>query len=258
MVFVRRHIRESRTFSRQDILVVFIGSSHDSCKCIHESMLLTCSFYFVFFQIQYFVYILFMFSRASQSYMVNSWRDRKRRADEISENQTVPLQFTEETIVSDAEHGAAAVLEHGEVEGDSVNVNDQGVSDVLVDDDADDRPPADELPICDLQSEEEEDGDEVEEALQCVAPKTFSALERLTLEEYRAKWETALEVHSRCNTDPFSASNLCPRPLHQLWQDCVSLSFCLPLYLGKCVCGAMRIYLYTYIYIIMSVLFNQC
>ena len=42
-------------------------------------------------------------------------------------------------------------------------------------------------------------------------------VERPSLEEYQTKWDNLLEHHSRIVSGPFSAENLCPTPVHQLW-----------------------------------------
>ncbi len=44
-------------------------------------------------------------------------------------------------------------------------------------------------------------------------------VERPSLQEYQAKWDTALEHHSRSDEGPFSDENLCPAPVPQLWFD---------------------------------------
>ena len=42
-------------------------------------------------------------------------------------------------------------------------------------------------------------------------------VERPSLDVYQAKWDNLLEHHSRSVDGPFSADNLCPSPVHQLW-----------------------------------------
>ena len=46
---------------------------------------------------------------------------------------------------------------------------------------------------------------------------------RPTLQEYKAKWTSLLAEHSRAIEGNFSAENLCPKPIHQLWNDCWGL-----------------------------------
>ena len=41
-----------------------------------------------------------------------------------------------------------------------------------------------------------------------------------TLDEYKVKWASLLEAHSRPNAGGFSRNNLVPEPITQLWQDC--------------------------------------
>ena len=47
---------------------------------------------------------------------------------------------------------------------------------------------------------------------------------RPTLQEYQSKWQTKLAEHSREVEGCFSNENLCPKPTHHLWQDCIRLS----------------------------------
>lgn len=42
-------------------------------------------------------------------------------------------------------------------------------------------------------------------------------VKRPSLEEYKERWASKLEWHSRRTDRPFSAHNLCPSPAHQLW-----------------------------------------
>ena len=66
------------------------------------------------------------------------------------------------------------------------------------------------------EEEEEEDapGDDA------VAAPVLPTENRPTLQEYQSKWRTKLAQHAREVDGPFSKDNLCPKPVHQLWQDC--------------------------------------
>ena len=78
---------------------------------------------------------------------------------------------------------------------------------------------------------------EEEEALRAifgddaVAAPVLPTENRPTLQEYQSKWRTKLAQHAREVDGPFSKDNLCPKPVHQLWQDCGRLMrldrFCL-------------------------------
>jgi hypothetical protein len=45
-----------------------------------------------------------------------------------------------------------------------------------------------------------------------------------TLEEYRARWAEKLEAYAKPAGGGYSSSNLVPKPIPNLWQDCTSLS----------------------------------
>ena len=48
---------------------------------------------------------------------------------------------------------------------------------------------------------------------------------RPSLEEYTAKWERLLQLHSKPVEGEYSVRNLVPTPIHQLWQDCPYVPF---------------------------------
>ena len=54
---------------------------------------------------------------------------------------------------------------------------------------------------------------------------TIPKVERPTLDQYKAKWASLLEYHSRGNDEVYSLKNLVPKPQHVLWQDCPHVPF---------------------------------
>ena len=56
-------------------------------------------------------------------------------------------------------------------------------------------------------------------------PETTPSVDWPTVAEYQTRWDTLLEHHRRGNEDVFSAENLVPQPVSQLWQDCPYVPF---------------------------------
>ena len=73
-----------------------------------------------------------------------------------------------------------------------------------------------------LEPEEEE---EEQETFNASAQVLLPTERRPTPQEYKAKWASLLEEHSRAIEGSFSTENLCPKPIHQLWNDCQGLMF---------------------------------
>ena len=76
------------------------------------------------------------------------------------------------------------------------------------------------------------DGDEDEEEMlgEGQGGVVLPTEHRPTLQDYQAKWAALLEEHSRVVEGDFSHTNLCPKPIHQLWQDCLGLMFSIKVY----------------------------
>ena len=78
--------------------------------------------------------------------------------------------------------------------------------------------------------EESDDGDqEVNLPIQAAygdVPDLPAPPEMPTLEEYSARWAAKLEYHARSNLSVFQLRNLIPKPIPQLWQDCLGLRRC--------------------------------
>ena len=75
------------------------------------------------------------------------------------------------------------------------------------------------------EPEEEKEEEELAGPAAEHVPVFLPPEERPTLEDYRAKWAEKLAWHSRVARGRFSDSNLVPRPIPQLWQDCPHVPF---------------------------------
>ena len=72
--------------------------------------------------------------------------------------------------------------------------------------------------VCSLKTEEAE-----EETFNDGGQVLLPTERRPTLQEYKAKWAVLLAEPSRAIEGNFSAENRCPKPIHQLWNDCRGL-----------------------------------
>ena len=82
-----------------------------------------------------------------------------------------------------------------------------------------------ELPLLDEEEEEEDGRDEAGDPLAEEDSPDPVDTKWPTLDEYKVKWASLLEKHSRPNDGGFSRTNLVPAPIPQLWQDCPYVPF---------------------------------
>jgi len=160
--------------------------------------------------------------------MVVSWRDRKRKAEELSNDEIdPPASQNSQAAGLEAEPGDAGI--GAAAEGDESNVVDDEIfqqHQELPDNDDDKNQPEigdAEPPLLPkgptLETEEAEDEETINANGQVLLPTE----RRPTLQEYKTKWALLLAEHSRAIESNFSAENLCPKPIHQLWNDCRGL-----------------------------------
>ena len=159
--------------------------------------------------------------RASQSNMKISWRERKRRAEEIAQDEVEGPSASQSSQVVGTEPGGDALAGLGATEGDEDKTVDDAIFEHDAPDNEEDGPPpalVEEAPAPLEPAGEEEDAPG-EDGLPMLPTER-----RPTLQEYKSKWQTKLAEHSREVDGGFSNENLCPQPVHQLWQDCIRLS----------------------------------
>ena len=77
-----------------------------------------------------------------------------------------------------------------------------------------------ELPLLDEDEDEEDARDDAGDPLADEESPDPVDTKWPTLDEYKVKWASLLEKHSRPNDGGFSRTNLVPEPITQLWQDC--------------------------------------
>ena len=77
-----------------------------------------------------------------------------------------------------------------------------------------------ELPLLDEDEDEEDARDDAGDPLADEESPDPVDTKWPTLDEYKVKWASLLEAHSRPNAGGFSRNNLVPEPITQLWQDC--------------------------------------
>ena len=165
--------------------------------------------------------------KASQANMVVSWRDRKRKAEELSHDEIdPPASQNSQAAGLEAEPGVAGI--GAAAEGDESNVVDDEIfqqHQELPDSDDDKNQPEigdaepPNLPKGPTLEAEEAEEETFNDGGQVLLPTE----RRPTLQEYKAKWASLLAEHSRAIEGNFSADNLCPKPIHQLWNDCGGL-----------------------------------
>ena len=166
--------------------------------------------------------------KASQGNMVVSWRDRKRKAEELSDDEIDRPSASQNSQGADPETDAG-IAGPGAAEGEESRVVDDEVfqGQEFPDSDEEKQPANEEeappglLPKDPTLEPEEED----EEQETFDAPVVLPTERRPTLQEYKARWAELLQEHSRAVQGGFSTENLCPTPIHQLWQDCAGLTF---------------------------------
>ena len=156
--------------------------------------------------------------KASQHFIRPTWNKRKRQFEEAQQKANAQEENTPAAEPpNDLPDGDASVVVDAPIfDQGMVDSDGEGVATPVLDDNDD----GGALPFA-RESEEvyEEDGPG-EVVLPEVPP-----LERPTLEQYQSKWANKLAFHSRSNDDIFSAENLCPLPVPQLWQDAPHVPF---------------------------------
>ena len=180
--------------------------------------------------------------RASQANMVVSWRERKRKAEELSDDD-VDRQAASQNSQG-AELEADAMAGPGAAEGEESRVVDDEIFQQQEFPGSDDekQPDIGEAAPPHLPQDQALDPDEAaEEELPNDNEQVLLPTEpRPTLQEYKAKWESLLAEHSRSIEGAFSAENLCPKPIHQLWQDCARLMINHVLHMENACCRTRR------------------
>ena len=156
--------------------------------------------------------------KASQHFIKSTWNQRKRQFEEAQQQASVQEENTPavEPPIDIPDGDASLVVDAPIFDQGLVDSDGEGVATPVLDDNDD----GGALPFA-KESEDvyEEDGPG-EVALPEVPP-----IERPTLEQYESKWADKLAYHSRSNDDIFSADNLCPLPVPQLWQDAPHVPF---------------------------------
>ena len=162
--------------------------------------------------------------RASQSNMKISWRERKRRAEELAQDEIDDPQGLQNSQAAEPPLEDEDDVGLGMAEGDEDKVVDDEIfqSDLL-DGDGDPPPAVEEGKFAERRALSEADEDEEETLGECEGDIVLPTEQRPTLQDYQAKWAALLEEHSRAVAGVFSLTNLCPKPIHQLWQDCLGL-----------------------------------
>ena len=160
--------------------------------------------------------------KASQRCMKPTWNERKRQYNETQQEASAEPQVENATLddppidipVGDASVFGfdAPIFDQGPIDSDEEGI----ATPVLEDNNSTGVLP---FATCEVDYIEEEGGP-AEVELPEVAP-----VERPTLEQYQAKWADKMAQHSRSNDDSFSAENLCPGPVPQLWQDAPHVAF---------------------------------
>ena len=142
--------------------------------------------------------------KASQGLMKPTWRERKRDHEASEKDDAV----ADTPGVFDVLDGDAAGAEDAQVFDFEAADSDVGEGDG-----------------------DEEKGDDfhavafgAEEEPSAVLPEQ-EAIVRPTVEEYERIWAEKLALHSRSNEAPFSADNLCPKPIPQLWNNAPHVPF---------------------------------
>ena len=160
--------------------------------------------------------------KASQHFMKPTWSTRKRQHQNTQQEASIQSQVettdVDVPLVDVPEGGVsidgfdAPIFEQCPVDSDEEGA----LPHVLEDNNS-----SGGLPFADTEVDNDVDEDcPAQVELPEVAP-----VERPTLEQYQAKWADKLAQHSLSNDDSFSADNLCPRPIPQLWQDCPHVAF---------------------------------
>ena len=163
--------------------------------------------------------------KASQANMVISWRDRKRKAEELPDDEIDRPSASQNSQSAELETDAGNVGP-GAAEGEESRVVDDEIfqRQEFPDIDEDKQPAIEEEELPGLLPKGptlEPEEDEEQETFN--APVLLPTERRPTLQEYKAKWASLLEEHSRAIEGGFSTENLCPKPIHQLWNDCAGL-----------------------------------
>ncbi len=145
--------------------------------------------------------------KASQGNLKPSWGHLKRRYEELEREGQPSQDDPDPTDPAPALPEGAAVVEDASIfDADPMLPHDGGLgAQNLLDAHVDEHEVV--LPHAATLEDLEEPKVELPEM----------EVERPTLQEYQAKWDTALEHHSRRNEAPFFEENLCPVPVPQLW-----------------------------------------
>ena len=152
-----------------------------------------------------------------------SWRERKRRSEEIAQDEIEQPSASQSSKAAGPESSGDVFAGLGATEGDFDKVVDDDIFERDAPDNDDDRPApalAEQAPAPMEPGEDGEEDTPGEDDLPVVLPTE----RRPTLQEYQAKWSAKLAEHTREVGGGFSNANLCPKPVHQLWQDCRTLT----------------------------------
>ena len=142
--------------------------------------------------------------KASQGLMKPTWRERKRDHEASEKDDAV-----EDTP------GVFDVLDGGAAGAEDAQVFDFEAADSDVGEGDGDEEKGDDFHAVAFGAEEEPSA---------VLPEQ-EAIVRPTVEEYERIWAEKLALHSRSNEAPFSADNLCPKPIPQLWNNAPHVPF---------------------------------
>ena len=156
--------------------------------------------------------------KASQHFIRRTWIQRKRHYEEAQQEASAQVENTpaDKPFIDFPDGDASVVVDAPIFEQGLADSDDEGVATQVMEDNGG----AGALPFArDSEDMYEEDGPGQEE-LPYIPP-----IERPTLEQYQAKWTDKFVQHSRSNDDSFSAENLCPVPVPQLWQDAPHVPF---------------------------------
>ena len=156
--------------------------------------------------------------KASQHFIRSTWNQRKRQYEEAQQEASAQVENTpaDEPFIDLPDGDASAVVDTPIFDQGCVNSDDEGVATPVLEDNDD----GGALPFA-RESEYVRKEDEPGE-VEC---PQVQPIERPTLEQYQAKWADKFAQHSRSNDDSFSANNLCPVPVPQLWQDAPHVPF---------------------------------
>jgi hypothetical protein len=156
--------------------------------------------------------------KASQHFIRPTWNQRKRQYEEAQQEASACVENTpaDEPLLDVCDGDVSMVVDAPIFDQGLVDPDSKSVATPVLDDSFG----SGALPFVNGDEDVHQDANRVEVEL-----LELPRIERPTLEQYQAKWADKLAFHSRSNDDSFSAENLCPVPVPQLWQDAPHVPF---------------------------------